>query len=98
MPTAWANRRPADFFKRRSAMAEGASSRRSQPPQAITSNEESGDWFVIRRTRVAAFFRVFSVSSFRDPLNDFACCEMKKKANHEKTKVRNDEKIIKPCV
>ena len=38
-----------------------------------------------------AFFRAFILSCFRDPLVDFAFCELKMKTNHENTKVRNHE-------
>ena len=39
-----------------------------------------------------AFFRVFILSCFRDPLCDFAVREMKMKTDHENTNVRKHEK------
>ena len=56
------------------------------------------DELVIQRTKSAEFLRVFELSVFRDPLDEFECCEMEK-PNHEKPKVRKHEKethLVRP--
>ena len=42
--------------------------------------------------QLAAFFRVFELSCFRDPPGDSALRELKMKTNHENAKVRKQEK------